>query len=470
MMRLSTICQVLQGEKIANNFFQSDVVLSGVTTDSRQDCSKKLFIALPGERFDAHDFVAQALQHSAAAALVERTVAAELPQVRVADTHQALKDLAAWWRSQFAIPVIGVTGSVGKTSVKEMLACIFAQIGAGLVTEGNLNNEIGVPLTLLRLTADDQYAIVEMGMNHAGEIARLTQITKPTVALINNAAAAHLEGLGTVEAVAFAKGEIFAGLSRDGVAVINADDQFAGLWRDLVDGQQVLSFGLDSAADISAEYQLNQHSVRLQVTAPSYKANFKIELNLVGKHNAANALAAIAVALAANVPVAAIKSGLANYRPVAGRLNFTKLANLTLIDDTYNANPASMRAAIEVLAQYPDSTLITGDMGELGSASDYEHCRLGELAAQHGIKRLFAVGDFAEKTIKNFTGESKAFADQQQLMHCLAEDFIRSGTILVKGSRSAKMERVVERIIQLHKAENRISPQPDSTNRNRSVI
>lgn len=452
-MQLSQVCNAVNGRLLG-----ADCFVEGVVIDSRVDCSNRLFVALVGDRFDGHDFVAQAQHHGAAAAIVEKPVSVDLPCICVNNSHQALTQLATWWRAQFVIPVVGVTGSVGKTSVKQMLACIFAELGKGLVTHGNLNNEIGVPLTLSRLAADDIFAIIEMGMNHAGELSRLTQMVKPTVALINNAAAAHLQGLGSVQAVARAKGEIFAGLSADGVAVINLDDCYAPLWRQLAEPRKVVTFGIESdansdteSADVTARYQLQASSIVLRVKFHNQSAatrGFEVELSLIGKHNVMNALAAIAAAHAANVSTASIASGLVNFRPVHGRLQVLQLGELTLIDDSYNANPASMRAAIDVLAQFSNTTLILGDMSELGEASQQEHLRLGTLAQAKQLDRLLACGEFAKETIENFGGTAKKFSDQQQLLSFLSENPISTGAVLVKGSRAAKMEKVVEFIKQ----------------------
>ncbi|MFT5610653.1 MAG: UDP-N-acetylmuramoyl-tripeptide--D-alanyl-D-alanine ligase [Polaribacter sp.] len=441
MMQLSQVSVAVNGELLGEDLF-----IDGAVIDSRADCTGKLFVALDGDNFDGHNFLTQAENNGAVASLIEKPVANKLPQVLVGDSHQALQDLAAWWRAQFVIPVIGITGSVGKTSVKEMLACIFAEIGKGLVTQGNLNNEIGVPLTLMRLEKDDTYAIVEMGMNHAGEISRLSQISKPTVALINNAAAAHLEGLGTIQAVAKAKGEIFEGLSEDGVAVINSDDPHAGLWLELIGRRKVVTFGLQ-LADVSASYKLRTDGLEMSVKTSN--ESFDLDLPLIGQHNVRNTLAAIAVAVAANIPCKAIIKGLSKYRPIHGRLNVIKSHGITLIDDTYNANPASMRAAIETLAQFPDSTLILGDMGELGEASIQEHLQLGKIAQDQGIGRIYACGEFAQQVVDQFRGVSQSFAKQDQLLVHLSELHFNPGAaVLVKGSRFTKMENVVEYIQQ----------------------
>ena len=435
MMQLSQVSAAVNGR-----LFGSDAVLQGISINTRDDCAGRLFVALKGENFDAHEYLQQAQLAGAGAALIERDVETDLPKIVVQDTHQALQDLASWWRGQFVIPLIGVTGSVGKTTVKEMLGSIFALIGEGVVTKGNLNNEIGVPLTLMCLDEASRYAVVEMGMSQRGEISRISAIARPTIALINNAAAAHLEGLGTIQAVAQAKGEIFEGLTEDGVAVINLDDDFAPLWLGLAGTRKVLTFGLSSEADIWAKYKVANGNLKMTVHADGKTS--KIELHALGEHSVSNALAAIAAARAANIPLKTIKAGLQAYRPLSGRLNLERHGAVTLIDDTYNANPLSMRAAIEVLAQYQNSTLIVGDMGELGQSAEQEHSKLGAVAAELGIDRLFACGEFAHLVGTGFGPHAKIFSNQQALIDCALE-CIDSGTVLIKGSRSAKMERVI---------------------------
>ncbi|NND80843.1 MAG: UDP-N-acetylmuramoyl-tripeptide--D-alanyl-D-alanine ligase [Gammaproteobacteria bacterium] len=440
-MHLAQVARAVNGELRG-----VDVPLRGVATDTRADCDGRLFVALRGDNFDAHDFVVQAQHKGAAAAMLERGIDIQIPTVRVADTRQALMDLAAWWRAQFVIPVVGVTGSVGKTSVKEMLGRIFAEVGNGLVTHGNLNNEIGVPLTLLRLVEGDQYAIVEMGMNHAGEISRLSNITKPTIALINNAAAAHLEDLGTVEAVARAKGEIFEGLSDDGVAVINADDKFASMWRDLAGDRCIITFGLQQA-DITGSYELMPQSVRLDVVAKGKR--LQVEMPVIGEHNVRNALAAIAVASAANIPPKLIRRGLELYRPIGGRLTLHQFETATVLDDTYNANPASMQAAVDALVRYDNCTLIVGDMAELGDAAESAHLELGKYARDKGVDRLMACGEFSQLVAQGFGDNARAFKAQIDLIEELQQLGTPKGAILVKGSRSARMERVVKMLMQI---------------------
>ena len=452
MITLSQVCDAVNGQLIGQPISSMDLAVAGVSINTRENCNNKLFVAINGDNFDAHEFVQQAQDAGACALLVERHVDSSLPTIKVDSTQQALADLSTWWRSNFAIPVIGVTGSVGKTSVKEMLACIFAELGQGIATKGNLNNELGVPLTLMRLAENDKYAIVEMGMNHAGEIARITKMAKPTIALINNAAAAHLEGLGSIEAVADAKAEIFQGLPEGGIAIINNDDRFANDWLAQTKQFKQLTFALDNDADITASFQIKGDGLLILVTYQN--ESFDVSVNALGEHNVRNALAAIAVSLAAGIGVEKIQSGLQAYRPVSGRLNSAHIGSLTLIDDTYNANPLSMLAAIKVLVKYPDNTLIIGDMAELGDAAEAEHIVLGQRAAQLGVSNLLVCGNFAHTVVESFKQAVKtsgknamAFASQSELIK-YATVHISSGTVLVKGSRSAAMECVVSALTQ----------------------
>ncbi|RBP49862.1 UDP-N-acetylmuramoyl-tripeptide--D-alanyl-D-alanine ligase [Arenicella xantha] len=440
MIQLSQACQVVDGVLRG-----ADVLFHNVSINTRDVCEGRLFVALKGEQFDAHDYVAQAATAGAVALLVEQDVSSVLPVVKVDSTHQALKDLAAWWRTQLVLPVIGITGSVGKTTVKEMAGAIFSQLGQGVVTHGNLNNEIGVPLTLMRLSENDRFAIVEMGMNHAGEIQRLTQVAQPTIALITNAGEAHLEHLGSVAAVAKAKGEIFAGLTPDGTAVINADDAFASEWQQSTAGRRVVSFGLTNAADITATYRQHRGALEIQISTPD--ATFEIRLKALGEHSVRNALAATALAIAANVPIDYIQRGLAEYRSPAGRLQVSQIGENTLIDDTYNANPTSMAAAVEVLAGFAQSTLIVGDMAELGEHAESAHRQLGVLARANGIDKVLACGRYAELVVNEFGADGHCFVTQAELIEFVLSAPL-SGAILVKGSRSAAMENVVRALGQ----------------------
>ena len=453
MMQLHQLADVVNGQFYNADAHALAMTIYGVSIDSRKDCTGQLFVALNGDRFDAHDFIDQVEQQGATAAIIEKTVDTALPCVLVNNSHHALSDLSAWWRSQFELPVVAITGSVGKTTVKEMLSSIFKITGKGLCTAGNLNNEIGVPLTLLRLRPDDNYAIVEMGMNHAGEISRLTQITQPTIALVNNAAAAHLEGLGNVESVAKAKGEIFSGLAQDGIAVINLDDSYANLWKKLAGDRRIITFGLNDHADVTANYSSSKSGLEIRIKSEQH--NFTLSLKLRGQHSVMNVLASVAVAQAAAIPIESIAAGLTDYQPLSGRMSLTKVGALTLIDDSYNANPASMQAAIAVLAEFDDTTLIVGDMGELGESCEAEHRKLGAKASKVGIERMLAVGQYAKLAVSEFNATAQYFAEPTELVDYLTANPIRTGVILVKGSRSAKMENIVKLITRLESGNDR---------------
>jgi UDP-N-acetylmuramoyl-tripeptide--D-alanyl-D-alanine ligase len=438
-----------------------DTSIRGVSSDSRKIAQGDLFVALRGEHFDGYNFAATAAQAGAVAALVNADSYQELlasgkqqqagiPLLLVEDTRLALGELAGWWRSQFDIPVVAITGSNGKTTVKEMLAGILREAagsaGAVLATRGNLNNDIGMPLTLLQMNATHRYAVIEMGMNHPGEIDYLTRIAAPDVALINNASDAHLAGLGSVEAVARAKGEIFAGLQHRGTAVINSDDQYAWLWRELVGAHPLLEFGLNADADVSGTWHPQDYGVRLDVTAP--QGMFAADMQVPGEHNARNALAATAAATVMNISLETIAAGLEKFNGVAGRMQRTAaLQNAVLIDDTYNANPSSMRAAISVLAQAGGKRiLVLGDMGELGGGEAGFHAEIGAEARRAGIEKLYALGTLSVNTAREFGSGAQHFESIGDLLDALEKDLDANTTVLVKGSRFMKMERVVERL------------------------
>ncbi len=440
---------------IGARFSGKDASFSGVGSDSRAVVPGELFVALQGERFDGHDYVADVMARGVAAAMVSDTIATareqewkDFPLLRVDDTRLALGRLAACWRGRFTGPVVAVTGSNGKTTVKEMIAAILqhaaGEAEAVLATRGNLNNDIGVPLTLLGLRSVHRYAVIEMGMNHPGEIAYLTALAQPDVALINNAHAAHLAGLGTVEAVARAKGEIFQGLPADGTAVINADDAHAGMWRELAGERRVLSFGLEKAADVSASYQL--HPLRSDLAIRSGADEIRLTLPLPGVHNVRNALAAASAALALGLGNDAIAAGLAGFAGVKGRLQYKAgLHGAHLIDDSYNANPDSMRAAIAVLAAMPGKrVLVIGDMGELGSGEAELHQHIGESARAAGIDRLLALGDLSVKAARAFGPGGQHFETIEDLLAELENQLDPDTAVLVKGSRFMHMERVVK--------------------------
>jgi len=441
-MTLAAAARVLDG-----TLRGSDAEFGGVSTDTRQIARGDLFVALVGPRFDGHAFLDEAASRGAIGALVARAVEAPLATVQVDDTRLALGRLAAWWRQQFPVPVIAVTGSNGKTTVKNMIAAIMMEGGSGLATQGNLNNDIGVPLTLLRLKAGDRHAVIEMGMNHPGEIDYLTRLARPTIALINNAAPAHLAGLGSVEAVARAKGEIYAGLAEDGIAIVNADDAFADLWRRLAAPHRVIAFGLDQPADVSAEYQLDTAGSTIHLRTP--QGRITMRLSLLGRHNVMNALAASSAALAAGARLQDIQAGLEKLKSVSGRLEVKHGVNgARVLDDTYNANPGSLAAGVEVLKSASgERLLVLGDMGELGEAAAEIHRRVGQLAKSLGIEQLYAVGELTKEAVQAFGPGARHFDSQEALIDSLRQCMHGDMTILVKGSRLMKMERVVAGIV-----------------------
>jgi len=441
-MTLAAAATVLQG-----TLRGSDAEFSGVSTDTRTLARGNLFVALVGPHFDGHGFVSEAAGKGAVGALVSRDLEADIAVVQVADTRLGLGQLAAHWRRQFQIPVIAVTGSNGKTTVKNMIAAILNVVGPTLATQGNLNNDIGVPLTLLGLRQGDRHAVIEMGMNHPGEIDYLAKLARPTIALINNAAAAHLAGLGSVEAVARAKGEIYAGLAADGIAVINADDAYADLWRELAAPHRVITFGLDRPADVSAEFQLDAGGSTIHLKTPH--GGISMRLSLLGRHNVMNALAASSASLAAGVSLADIQAGLEKLRSVTGRLEVKRgLNGARVLDDTYNANPGSLAAGVEVLkAASGERVLVLGDMGELGDAARDIHRRVGLLAKSLGIEQLYAVGELTQDAVEAFGKGAQHFTSHEALIENLRACLHAGMTVLVKGSRLMKMERVVAGIV-----------------------
>ncbi len=424
----------------------TDTEFLAVTSDTRALQRGDLFVALVGPNFDGHTFLSEAEARGAAGALVSRTVPTTLPTIMLQDTRIGLGQLAAHWRAQFSIPLVAVTGSNGKTTVKNMLAAILAETGAGLATQGNLNNDIGVPLTLLRLKRGDRYAVIEMGMNHPGEIDYLTHLARPTVALITNAGEAHLAGLGSVAAVARAKGEIFSGLAEDGIAVINVDDPHAGLWQQLTAKHRCLTFGMDHPADVSADCTLAIGGSVIRLKTP--QGEITMRLSLLGKHNVMNALAAATASIAAGVKLDDIKKGLEKLKAMSGRLEVKAGAKgARILDDTYNANPSSLVAGVEVLKEAEgERVLVLGDMAELGDAAAEIHRRVGEIARQLGVHRMFAVGELCKSAVAGFGDGAQHYASQQALVQDLLACIHPGMTVLVKGSRVMRMEKVVEQI------------------------
>ena len=441
-MHLHEAAQALNASAVG-----ADVALGVVSSDTRDLPPGCLFVALKGPRFDGHAFAAQALEQGAAAVMVAASAGLNVaPALVVEDTRIGLGQLAAWHRSRMPAKLAAITGSNGKTTVKEMLAAILAAEtgeGAVLATAGNLNNDIGMPLTLLKLTPEHRYAAIEMGMNHSGEIDYLTHLARPDVALVNNALRAHLEGLGSVEAVARAKGEIYAGLKDDGIAIINADDPHAELWRGLAGEHKVLSFGFAEDADVRI-----QVDSRLVLDTPAGRV--ETTLQVPGEHNLRNAAAAAAAALALGVAADAVARGLAAYSGSKGRLQAHPcILGASLIDDTYNANPDSVLAAIEVLAARPGKRiLVLGDMGELGPDAAALHREGGERARAAGIDRLLCVGEMSLNSVRGFGKGAMHFERIEELLAEIECALGADVTVLVKGSRFMKMERVVRSFME----------------------
>jgi UDP-N-acetylmuramoyl-tripeptide--D-alanyl-D-alanine ligase len=431
-----------------------------VHTDSRSLQPGDLFVALRGERFDGNQFIAQAQTQGAVAVLCEASGAAAaqaagLSALVVPDARIALGELAAGWRAQFNLPVVAVTGSNGKTTVTQMVASILrAQVGdAALATEGNLNNDIGVPLTVLGLRAHHTLAVVELGMNHPGEIAWLARIAQPTVALVNNAQREHQEFMGTVQAVAEENGAVLSALPANGVAVFPADEAYSGLWAGLAGTRATSRFALQGA-DVSAAVVLWQAGA-WQFTLKTPHGTAPVRLHIAGRHNVKNALAAAACALAAGVPLAAVAQGLQAFEPVKGRSRALSLRGgaVSLVDDTYNANPDSVRAAIDVLAELPaPRLLVLGDMGEVGDQGPQFHTEVGGYAAERGIDALCTLGELSVHASQAF-GRGVHFADMAALQADVAAHWTDFASIVVKGSRFMKMERVVEALVQQEETE-----------------
>lgn len=432
----------------------SAAAFAGVAIDTRRLQPGALFVALPGARTDGHAFLAQARAAEAAGALVNQMDAAvDLPQVVVPDPRAALIALATHWRAQFTGPVVALTGSNGKTTVKEMIAAILGQQGPVWATPGNYNNELGLPLSLLGLDPQRHWAAVfELGANHPGEIAELAAWARPRIGLITQAGRAHLEGFGSVEGVARAKGELLAALPAEGVAVINADDPFAAYWAGLTHAR-VIRFGFAPDAEVRADpaqrrMRIDSAGARqvFRLATPAGEAD--VALEFLGLHNLRNALAAAAVGEALGLSTAVIAAGLADARPAPGRLNWLVGRNgARLIDDSYNANPTSLRAAVAVLAELAgERWLVLGDMGELGGDGVVMHGEIGAFARERGISRLYAVGPLSASAVETFGAGARHFADQAQLVRGLSADLARCTvppTILVKGSRRMAMEGVI---------------------------
>jgi UDP-N-acetylmuramoyl-tripeptide--D-alanyl-D-alanine ligase len=440
--QLGEIVRCAQGQLVGE-----DGEFSSVSTDTRTIQRGALFVALSGPSFDGHDFVAAAAQGGAAAALVARPLAIDLPQVVVDDPLAALSAFAREWRRQFHIPVVGVTGSNGKTTTKELIGAILTQLGPTLVTRGNLNNHIGVPLTLLELTDEHRYAVIEMGANHLGEIAHLASIAEPTIGIVTNAGAAHLEGFGSLHGVATGKGELFQALPVEGVAVVNVDDQFSPMWRDSSSAERVLTFGFENPADFMA------HRVREISVAAGFRSDFDLAtpdgtvaatLPLAGLHNLRNALGAAAAACAAGASIEQIVVGFAAMKTVAGRLELKPAINgAFLVDDSYNANPSSLKAGIDATRGFAGARwLVLGEMKELGDSTNELHAEVGRYARQAGIERLLAVGEGSRFSVEAFGRGGQWFADLDALIREARSSLTGGVAVLIKGSRANRLERV----------------------------
>jgi UDP-N-acetylmuramoyl-tripeptide--D-alanyl-D-alanine ligase len=478
MMTVRQAAHALQAE-----WSGQDAAFTAVSTDSRTIGQGDLFVALTGEKFDGHDYLSEVKEKGASAALVRRGSAVEskgvgIPLILVEDPRLALGQLAKHWRNHFAIPVVAITGSNGKTTVKEMLASILRQaVQAGkpatgfervLFTEGNLNNDIGVPLTLLRMREQHLYAVIEMGMNHFGEISYLSRLAKPSVAVITNAGMAHTRDLGSVEAVAYAKGEIFEGLDEQGTAVINADDTYSPLWRRLAEStaeggkggkdRKILDFGLQGKPVVSARYQLdpldplnspfNSLGSKMSLMLPGRME--EVQLQVPGVHNIYNALAAATAAVAMGIEGKIIAEGLNQFRGVKGRMQRKHgLRGSILIDDSYNANPESMKAGLAVLAKAAGKKiLVLGDMGELGNSARDAHVGIGAEARFLGIDKLFALGELSAYAVERFGPGAKHFNEIEELLAEVENELAPDTTVLIKGSRFMRMERVATRFQQ----------------------
>ena len=442
---------------VNGNLIGPDLWVTGVSIDTRTLQAGELYIAIKGQNFDGHDFIAQALQAGAAAILVNQKTDTDSAQIVVNDTHLALAELAGYWRRKMPTKIAGVTGSNGKTSVKEMIAAIFATQGNTLFTQGNLNNDIGVPLTLLRLNESHRFAVIEMGANHPGEIAYTSRYAQADVSVITNVGPAHIEGFGSIDGVASTKAEIIESLGLAGVAILNRDDVYYDQWLYKAGSRKTLSFGFNADADIRAKNirtRLHEKGFTTQFDLQTAEVTETICLGLAGKHNVKNALAATAVALQFGIELAAIKHALEQVKPVTGRMQVLQgRQGNTVIDDTYNANPASLHAALDAInhANQP-IWLVLGAFGELGSESAVIHAEMADMIQSQSVQRLFATGEMAKHTVAAFGSNGQYFDTQEDLIQTLTKAITGQEIILVKGSRSQKMENVVAALVDNFRA------------------
>ena len=444
-LKLSQVAEMARGQLQG-----ADGYISSLSSDTRSLHRGDLFVALEGDHFDGHAFINQEVDNIAQAVFIHKPVDTKLPTITVDDTLKGLSRWAKEWRHVVAPKLIAITGSNGKTTVKHMLSNVLSLVGSTCSTQGNLNNHIGVPLTLLTLRDHNQFAVIEMGANHFGEINHLSCMAEPDIALITNAGPAHLEGFGSVEGVSRAKGEIMNGLSAKGVIVLNADDQYLDAWLKMADAKSltVVTFGFDEKADVRGITHTDNHLV-----IGIGDEQVDVSLPLLGKHNACNALAVAAVAHQLQIESKIIKQGLERAEHVQGRLQTKQgLNNSTILDDTYNANPASLSAAIEVLcAQSKEPWLVIGDMGELGKDAEQIHAQIGVEAKAAGVEKLFALGDLSRHAVKGFGDQAFHFNKHDQLSEALASQLHRNCCVLVKGSRAMHMENIVDSLVEREK-------------------
>ena len=470
MMKVAQAAQWLKGSQLLGN---GSALVLRVHTDTRSIEPGDLFVAIKGERYDANAFLAEAAQRGAVAAIchadADRSAVGSMACITVADTRLALGALAGAWRAQFHIPVIAVTGSNGKTTVTQMLASILAAYrpdGGSLATRGNLNNDIGVPLTLLRLRTQHQIAVLELGMNHPGEIATLAAMVHPTVAVVNNAQREHMEFMHTVRAVALENGSVITPVGADGAVVFPSDDEFTPVWKTLAGSRRIATFALDGAADPTALacVEARWADGAWHVHARGMGHDLQYRLSIAGRHNVKNSLAAAAAALSAGVSASAVVAGLQAFEPVKGRSRVVRLAvqgrSVTLVDDTYNANPDSVRAAIDVLAGLPGPhVLVLGDMGEVGHQGAAFHAEAGRYAKAKGIEQMLTLGELAQVAANAFDG-AQHFDSAEHLVDALLHTLPHQHSVLVKGSRFMRMERVVQAMesMAIHAATQQESP------------
>lgn len=444
-LTFSEIAEITKGKLVGD-----DGVATGLSTDTRNLQNGDLFVALIGENYDPHDFIEASQASIASAVLVSRQLTTPRSQIVVDDTYAALQDLASTWRNKFTFPVIGITGSNGKTSVKELIKQILETQGNVLATTGNLNNHIGVPLTLSCLNDSHHYAVIEMGANHIGEIATLTNIAKPDIGVVTNIGPAHLEGFGSIEGVARAKSELYQNLNPQGIAVVNVDEIYKNLWKESIGDRMQITFGLEQHADVSCK-KINTEYI--EINTPLGMS--RVKLQALGQHTLYNVCAATAVCLGLGIDLEDIKSGLEAAKPVPGRLvRLTGLREAQIWDDTYNANPASLFAALEVQAQEAgEHWLVLGEMGELGEESIELHKKAGEMAKKHGIARLFGLGELTKFAVDAFGKGAEHYSTHKQIIEVLQNDIYEDVCVLVKGSRAMQMEKVVEGIRKNLKSE-----------------